>query len=86
MEVAIVADGSIERGYSYKNALRSHSALWFINDALTKAGWDVDQAALDSGTISAHYSKNGRNLSAISLRTREATITRVTVNGKERST
>ncbi len=57
----IVADGSIERGYSYKNL----SALLFgtvYHDALTKAGWDVDQAALDSGTTTAHYSKNGRNL------------------------
>ncbi len=31
------------------------------HDALTKAGWDVDQAARDQPII-AHYSKKGRNL------------------------
>jgi outer membrane protein OmpA-like peptidoglycan-associated protein len=57
---AIVANGSIARYYRYPDL--SDLLLGTVyHDALIKAGWDVDQPALDN-PIYAHYTKNGRNI------------------------
>jgi outer membrane protein OmpA-like peptidoglycan-associated protein len=62
----IVANGSMDRGYS----LQGLSQVLFsrvYHDALLKAGWSIEYESGNHEVIVAHYSKNGRNIWAYLL-------------------
>jgi len=62
----LVANGSMERGYSLTGLSRVLFARVY-REALLKAGWSLEQETPNSEVIVAHYGKHGRNIWAYLL-------------------
>ncbi len=62
----IVANGSMDRGYSLPGLSQVLFARVY-HDALLKAGWSIEAETANSEVIVSHYSKNGRNIWAYLL-------------------